>query len=92
MRGLVFIDYINHCRIAFFAFFSFSQVFKRPSLVACCLTLSQTPCVKLFQTEKEFADDNFQFDKNDRAFSKRVENTAGKGEIAPYEQFRLFQQ
>ena len=30
----------------------------------------------------EFADDNFKFDENDRKFSKWVENTMGKGEIA----------
>ena len=30
---------------------------------------------------KEFADDNFKFDENDRKFSKWVENTVGKGEI-----------
>ena len=41
---------------------------------------------------KEFADDNFKFDKNGRKLSKRVENTVGKGEIAHYEQFLLFQQ
>ena len=28
---------------------------------------------------KEFADDNFRFDENDREFSKRVENPVGKG-------------
>ena len=28
---------------------------------------------------KEFADDNFKFDGNGRKFSKRVENTVGKG-------------
>ena len=39
---------------------------------------------------KGFADDNFKFDKNGRKFSKRVENTLGKGEIAHYEQFLLF--
>ena len=39
---------------------------------------------------KHFADDNFRFDENDREFSKRVENTVGKGEIARYEQFLLF--
>ena len=43
-------------------------------------------------TLKEFADDNFKFDKNGRKFSKQVENTAGKGEIAFYEQFLLFPQ
>ena len=30
------------------------------------------------------------FNKNDRKFSKRVENTVRKGEIARYEQFLLF--
>ena len=39
---------------------------------------------------KEFADDNFNFDENGRKFSKPVENTVGKGEIARYEQFLLF--
>ena len=41
---------------------------------------------------KEFADDNFDFDENGRKFSKRLENTVGKGEIARYEQFLLFPQ
>ena len=41
---------------------------------------------------KEFADDNFEFDEKGRKFSKRVENTAGKGEIARSEQFLLFPQ
>ena len=41
---------------------------------------------------KEFADNNFKFDKNRRKFSKMVENTVGKREIARYEPFILFQQ
>ena len=41
---------------------------------------------------KEFTDDNFKFDESGRMFSKRVENTVGKGEIARYEQFLLFPQ
>ena len=41
---------------------------------------------------KEFADDNFEFDENGGKFSERVENTVGKGEIAPYKQFLLFPQ
>ena len=41
---------------------------------------------------KQFADDNFKFDENSRKFSKWVENTVGKGEIARYEQFLLFPQ
>ena len=55
------------------------------------LTLSQTTnfdCSKL----KEFADDNSKFDENGTKFSKWVENTVGKGEIAHYEQFLLFPQ
>ena len=41
---------------------------------------------------KEFADDNFKIDENGRKFSKWVENTVGKREIAHYEQFLLFPQ
>ena len=33
-----------------------------------------------------------KFDENDEKFSKRVENTVGKQEIACHEQFLLFQQ
>ena len=43
-----------------------------------------------FSILKEFADYNFKFDEYDRKFSKREENTVGKGEIAHYEQFLLF--
>ena len=39
---------------------------------------------------KEFANNNFKLDENRIKFSKRVENTVGKGEIARYEQFLLF--
>ena len=39
---------------------------------------------------KEIADDNFKFEENDWKFSKGVENTVEKGEIARYEQFLLF--
>ena len=38
---------------------------------------------------KEF-DDNFEFVKNGKKFSKRIENTVGKGEIALYKQFIRF--
>ena len=41
---------------------------------------------------KQSADDNFKFDENSRKFSKRVENTLSKGEIARNEQFLLFPQ
>ena len=33
---------------------------------------------------KEFANDNFKFDENGKKFSKRAENTVGRGEIARY--------
>ena len=38
---------------------------------------------------KELAEDKFKFDEIGRKFSKWVENTVGKGEIAHYEQFLL---
>ena len=38
---------------------------------------------------KFLADNNFKLNENDRKFSRRVENTEGKGEIARYEQFLL---
>ena len=41
---------------------------------------------------KQSADDNFKYDENSKKFSKRVENTVGKAEIARYEQFLLFPQ
>ena len=41
---------------------------------------------------KEFADNNFKSDENERKSSKQVENTVEKGEIACYEQFLLFPQ
>ena len=43
---------------------------------------------------KQIEDDIFKlnFDENSRKFSKWVENTVGKGEIARYEQFLLFPQ
>ena len=39
---------------------------------------------------KQSADDSFKFDENSRKFSRRLENTVGKGEIASYEQFFSF--
>ena len=53
--------------------------------------------VSHYQTTKFYklnqsAHDNFKFDENSRKFSKWVENTVGKGEIARYEQFLHFPQ
>ena len=45
-----------------------------------------------FSKLEDSADDNFKFDENGRKFSKWVENTEGKGEIARYKQFLLFPQ
>ena len=41
---------------------------------------------------KEFAGDDFEVNENGRKFSRWVENTVGKGEIACCEQFLLFPQ
>ena len=41
---------------------------------------------------KEFADDNFKFNENERKIFKGLENTVGKREIACYEQFLFFPQ
>ena len=68
-----------------YIFSSTEKVFTIRKLI----TLSQTTYFRLFKL-KEFADDNFKFDENGRMFSKQVENTVGKGEIAHYEQFLLF--
>ena len=46
---------------------------------------------RLFQTERVFRR-QFKVGKNGRKFSKWVENTVGKGEMARYEQFLPFQQ
>ena len=45
-----------------------------------------------FSKLKGFADDNSKFHGNCGKFSKWVENTVGKGEIARYEQYLLFPQ
>ena len=41
---------------------------------------------------KEFADDDSRFEENGRKFSRWLENTVGKGEIACYKKFLLFPQ
>ena len=43
-------------------------------------------------SQNGFADDDFKVNENGREFSKWVENTVGKGEIARYVQFLLFPQ
>ena len=57
------------------------------------LTLSRTFQEILDSSKlKEFAADNSKFDENGKKFSKWVENTLIKGEIAHYEQFLHFPQ
>ena len=66
--------------------------FRRVRINCSLIALNPIPSNK-FQTPpklKQLADENFNFEGNDRNFSKRVENTVGKGEIALYEQFFLF--
>ena len=53
------------------------------------LTLSQTTNFRLFQTER-VCRRQFEFDQTGRKFSKWLENTVGKGELACYEQFLFF--
>ena len=59
------------------------------SVVKAALTLPKPQTVDCSK-HKEFADNNFKFDENERKLFKRIENTVGKGEIARYEQFLLF--
>ena len=64
-----------------------SSIKKKP------VTLSQTTCGILYSSKlKEFADDDFKFDKKSIKFSKRIANAVGRGEIVHYEQFLLFPQ
>ena len=55
------------------------------------LTLSQRTNFRHLEAEI-LANDNSKLDENGKKFSKLVENTVGKGEIAHYEQFLLFPQ
>ena len=72
----------------------------RKEIIVCAILISSSNFFNPFPNDKfkdstklkKFADDHFRFDENDRKFSKRVENTVGKGEIAPYKQLILFPQ
>ena len=56
------------------------------------LTLSQTKKNLDPSKLKEFADNNFTFDENERKFFKMVENTVGKEKLLVKKQFLLFPQ
>ena len=49
-------------------------------------------CILDWSKLKVHADNNFEYDESGGNFSKRLENTVGKGEIARYKQFLLFPQ
>ena len=72
------------------SFLLFQQHFQGASFKEVVNSLPTNKVLDLSKL-KEFAGDNFEFDGNGRKFSKQVENTVGKGEIAHYiEQFLLF--
>ena len=62
---------------------------KTKTLLKTLLNTLQNNQSKL---KDHFNDDNLMFDEYGRKFFNREENTAGKGEIARYEQFFLFLQ
>ena len=67
----------------------FAEYTSQTTVFSILSTLSQT--TNFYSSKlKEFVDDNFKFDKNGRKFSKWVENTVGKGEIANIKQCLLF--
>ena len=65
--------------------------YRNPKTNILPLSLSQTTNLD-WSKLKEFADDDFKFDKNGRNLYEWEENTVGKEEIARYEQFLLFPQ
>ena len=82
--------------IIFFFFQKMSSTLSSIELHSVCclqmsLTLSQTTNFRLVQIET-VCRRLFKFNENSRKFSKWVENTVSKGEIARYEQFLFFPQ
>ena len=53
------------------------------------LNFSQMTDFRLFQTEKEFADNNFEFYENGRKFSRRAEKTVKKEKLLVWSNFSL---
>ena len=58
------------------------------------MQVNSLPNKKILESSKlkEIVNNNFIFDCKGSRFSKPVENTVGKGEIACYKQFLLFPQ
>ena len=67
---------------------SFFHNVSDPSKDVHCLTHYQT--TNFWFKLKQLADNNLKFNENSMKFSKWIENTVGKVEIARYEQFLLF--
>ena len=82
----VFYPYRNKFQFFSHAYFVIRQCFQFGKRVN---PLPEDKILDRF-TLKQSADDNFKFHENSRKFSKQVENTVGKGEIASYKQFLLF--
>ena len=61
------------------------------SFISCFNPLPDDKILDRSKLEKS-TDDNFKFEENSRKFSKLLENTVGKGEIARNEQFLLVPQ
>ena len=74
--------------------FSVSHIVLYPYAVLSAIFINPLPDDKILDRSKlkQSADDNSKFDENSRKFSKWVENTVGKREIACYEEFLLFPQ
>ena len=67
------------------------SIWSSPKL--CCLVQGYQPLLILHKpVPKRQILDSSKLDENGRKFSKQVENTLGKAEIARYEQFLLFPQ
>ena len=72
---------------------SLFQDWQSPRYDYCHDIISPFPNNKFWDSSKlkEFTDDNFKFDENGTKFSKRVEETLGKGEIAVTSNFSFSQ-
>ena len=69
------------------------RISGKKKLVPTLIFLTQLPDDKFFLSKfKQSADNNLKFYENDQKFSRWIENTVGKGEIASYAQFLLFPQ
>ena len=71
----------------FYKFSSLDLTDDKIVQIESIITLSQTTNLRIFQIERLC-----RLEENGGKFSKRIENTAGKGEIACFKQFLLFPQ